>query len=701
MRARAALPLVLGLALSVAAPAEAYVGPGAGFALISSFFVLLSTILLAVVVLASWPFRVLWRLVTRRRRPKAHVRRLVIVGFDGQDPVLTGRLMAEGRLPNLAKLASIGTWSPLGSTCPPVSPVAWSSFSTGTNPARHNVFDFITRDPRTYLPVLSSVHVGKAARVLRLGRFCLPLQRPELRLLRRSRSFWSLLGDHGVWSTILRVPISFPPERFHGAQLAAMCVPDLLGTQGTFTCYTTRVSTAPGADEGRRVVVRRDGDSIRTTIAGPPNPFIDAAPPLTVPLEVRFDQPEGKVKVRVGRVPVDLEPGAPSEWITLSFRAAPGVAVRGLCRFLVTERDPEFSLYMSPICLDPEKPAMPISHPSYYATYLAARIGPYSTLGIAEDTAALNAGVIDEEAFLRFTHDIDAERQAMFLSALDRLREGLLVCVFDATDRIQHMCWRDLERAQPATRPEAPPARPNAIEDVYERNDALVGQVLDRLGPDAVLMVLSDHGFTAFRRGVNLNGWLREQGYLVLADGADGTADWLRHVDWSRTRAYALGLTSLFLNVEGRESAGIVPPGEPAAALRRELAARLTGLVDDETGDVAIREAFDASSVYSGPYLEHAPDLIVGCNHGYRVSWGSASGRVAGPVFEDNTRQWSGDHSVDARLVPGVFFCNRRIDVADPSLLDVAPTALALFGITPPPHMEGRPLFAPATETGP
>jgi predicted AlkP superfamily phosphohydrolase/phosphomutase len=322
----------------------------------------------------------------------------------------------------------------------------------------------------------------------------------------------------------------------------------------------------------------------------------------------------------------------------------------------------------------------------------------------------LNEAVIDEDAFLQQAHDIDDERQRMFFAALDRLRQGCLVCVFDATDRIQHMFWRYLEPGHPALRGRngagqtgqaavaAPGAHAGAIQHIYERNDALVGRVLDRMRDGDMLMVLSDHGFTSFRRGVNLNAWLARHGYLALQDGASGTAEWFEGVDWSRTRAYALGLSGLFLNIAGREAQGMVHPGAEAAALKAELMAKLGGLVDDDTRDVAIVELFDTAKIYHGPYLDNAPDLVVGYNAGYRVSWDCATGIVAGPVFEDNTKAWSGDHCVDPRLVPGVFFCSHGIDRDDPTLLDIAPTTLRLFGIEPPPYMEGRSLFEDPTK---
>ncbi len=164
-------------------------------------------------------------------------------------------------------------------------------------------------------------------------------------------------------------------------------------------------------------------------------------------------------------------------------------------------------------------------------------------------------------------------------------------------------------------------------------------------------------------------------------------------MDWSKTRAYALGLAGLYLNIRGREAEGIVEPGEEAQRLKDELVARLSGLRDEERSYVGIREVFDTAKLYHGPYLREAPDLLVGFNEGYRTSWDCATGMASGPVFEDNVKAWSGDHIVDPRLVPGVFFCSEPIDAEDPGLVDIAPTVLRLFGLEPPAHMDGRPLF--------
>jgi len=224
--------------------------------------------------------------------------------------------------------------------------------------------------------------------------------------------------------------------------------------------------------------------------------------------------------------------------------------------------------------------------------------------------------------------------------------------------------------------------------------------VIEQLGDRDVLMVISDHGFSSFRRGVNLNSWLRQEGYLVLKEGADPQAEWLRDVEWSSTKAYCLGLTGMFLNLKGREASGIVNAGDEASRLKTEIAGKLNGLHDGGSGEVGIREVFDTSALYAGPYLENGPDLLIGYNAGYRTSWDCATGVVGGPVFEDNVKAWSGDHCIDPRLVPGVLFSSRPIDEDDPALIDIAPTALRLFGVEPPRYMEGKPLFRVGASTG-
>ncbi len=700
---RCALHAALLVLATVAVPAtaDAYIGPGAGFAVLGSFAVLLVTTVLAGVSLLLWPFRTLWRALRRRTRTKPLVRRLIFVGFDGQDARITERMMAEGKLPNFVRLAEQGCYRRLRTTFPSITPVAWSSFATGSNPGRHNIFDFLDRDPRTYLPRLSSAHIGPVERYLKLGKVRIPLAKPDIRLLRRSKPWWTILGEHNIWSTVIRVPITFPPDTFYGAQLGAMCIPDLLGTQGTFLLFSTRASSEQFKEGGLRRPLTRSGDGRRFTgtIEGPENVFYTDGRPMSLPLTVELDRSAAAARVTVDGTVIELAPGQLSDWVQLRFPALAGLAVGGLCRMMVTEMEEEVSLYLSPINIEPAKPAMPISHPSYYSTYLEKRIGPYATLGLAEDTWALNEQVTDDRTFWTQTLDIDGEREQMLHLALDRLRSGALVTVFDAADRINHMFWRYTEPGHPAARGIDSPEHEHAIEDLYRRNDDIVGRVMERLGPGDVLVVLSDHGCTSFRRGINLNAWLQQNGYLAVTDQPDAEDRWLHAVDWTRTRAYAVGLVGIFLNVRGREQHGIVEKGEEYGELKRELASKLSGMVDPETGEVAINEAFDTDRLYQGPYKGNAPDLLVGYNHGYRISWEGASGVVQTPVFEDNAKAWSADHIVDPRIVPGILLANRTVNSDSPHIADLAASALALFGVTPPPHMDGRPLFDPGRLT--
>jgi len=658
----------------------AYIGPGAGFAFLGSFLTLLFGFLMSVVSFLIWPFRTAWRVIRRWRGfQRARVKKIIFLGLDGLDPQLTEQFMAEGKLPNLARLASEGSYHRLRTTFPALSPVAWSTFATGVSPAKHNIFDFLDRSLKTYLPQLSSARVGRPRRVLHLGRLRIPLSQPMLELRRKSQPFWKILGKQGIGCTILRVPITFPPEKFDGKLLSAMCTPDLKGTQGSFSQFTTRIDKAT-YENGSRYPLRRVADGFEGEVEGPADTFLENETPLRIPF--RVVPKNGAFELRWQERGCRLTPGEYTPWQRLAFRTAIGSKANGMARFLVTETGPEFSMYVSPINIDPERPALPISHPAYYAVYLANLLGPYSTLGMAEDTWALNEGVIDEDAFLSQAYDIFEERKAMYMEALESTRRGVVACVFDTSDRIQHMFFRrlaTLDRHQ------------GTIAEMYQKMDDLVGKTLSFVQPDTALFVLSDHGFCAFRRGVNINSWLRDNGYLYLKNGRQESGPFFEGVDWNRTRAYALGLGGFYLNLKNREACGIVEPQE-AEQLKQEIIGKLSTLCE-ENGDAPIHAVYATAALYRGPYLDAAPDFVVGYNTGYRCSWDGAVGKVATLTLEDNQKAWSGDHCVDPAFVPGVLFSNCKVTSTNPGIEDLAPTALALFGLEPPGWMEGKPLL--------
>ena len=671
-------------------PLYAYIGPGAGFAFLGSFLSLIASFILTALSLLLWPFRAA-RAAIRRNRSlrKAKVRRIIFLGLDGLDPRLTERYMAEGKLPNFTRLKDLGSFHRLRTTFPALSPVAWSTFATGVSPAKHNIFDFLNRSLKTYIPELSSSKVRPALRTLRIGRLRLPLSRPSVEMRRKSESFWKILGDHSVGSTILRVPITFPPEDFNGRLLSAMCTPDLRGTQGSFTLFSTRAESGP--DEtigGSRCLLQRNGEYLEGSLEGPDNELLDGAGTLALPFRLTVQPDANSAQLEIAGQARTLERGEYSPWIKLAFNPVPGIAVHGIARFLLTETSPDIKLYVTPIQIDPETPALPISHPAYYSAYLAKLLGSFATVGMAEDTWALNEGAIDETEFLTQAYSIMDERERMFDNALENTRRGVVACVFDTSDRVQHMFFRHLDG-------HGDPRWAGVIENLYQRMDRLVGKALENLDDQSLLFALSDHGFCAFRRAVNLNSWLYQNGYLALTgDAMEGESDkYFQGVDWTRTRAYTLGLSGLYLNLKGREACGIVSPGAEANALKNELIAKLAGLRDEEHDYVAIRQLYATSQLYKGPYLGAAPDLIVGYNEGYRTSWDAAIGKVTAHVIEDNPKAWSGDHCVDPLLVPGVLFSSRKIDSEDPVIEDMAPTALDLFGLAAPAWMDGKSVF--------
>ncbi|MFQ6070411.1 MAG: alkaline phosphatase family protein [Candidatus Aminicenantales bacterium] len=686
---------ILFFLLAFALPLGAYIGPGAGFAFLSSFLVLFITFLLALFSLVSWPFRFLLRMIRGQKAfRRSRIQRLIIIGLDGLEPSLAEKFMREGKLPYLSEIKEKGSYTHLRTTTPAISPVAWSSFMTGTNPSKHNIFDFLNRDPKTYLPYLSSARIGKPRKFFYLGKYRIPLSRPEIRGLRKSVPFWKVLSDNGIFSTVIRVPITFPPEKYHGHLLSGMCVPDLKGSQGTFFFYTTDREKLEKRQECITIPVTLEGNTIRTEIPGPENSLLrHTQEELKLPLTITLDDEHEKVKIELPGKKFILKKGVLSEWINLTFRPGLGMKVRALCRFCILSLSPHFEMYISPLNIDPEKPALPLSHPFIYSIYLAKLLGPFVTLGEANDTWALNEEVLSEETFLDFAYACHQEWEKMLFNALDKVKRGLITCVFETPDSVQHMFWRYVDKSHPALNARPAEMGDYVLMELYVRMDKLVGRVLETMNKNDMLLVISDHGFKSFRRGVNLNSWLFLNGYLYLEKGKEESGEWFEDVDWERTKAYALGLGGLYLNLRGREISGIVEPGEEAKKLKAEIKAKLEALRDEDSDQPAICHVYDRDELPSGPYSANSPDLIIGYNDGYRASWDSVTGKVDKIIFKDNTKAWSGDHCLDPPLVPGVFFSTRKIDADFPSIVDIAPTVLELFGLEIPSYMDGKSLL--------
>jgi predicted AlkP superfamily phosphohydrolase/phosphomutase len=662
-----------------------------------------------------------------RRAPQ----RVLLVGFDGMDPTLARRWMAEGKLPNLSRLAREGSFTPLHTTQPSESPTAWASFATGVNPGKHNIFDFLVRDFETYAPDLAMVRKEPPRFLFGL----IPTRAPRVHSTRGGTSFWVHAGRDGIRSVVLTVPVTFPVERvYHSDLLAGFPLPDVRGTIGTFSYWATDLPPAEAGNTEFGGILDRlvfEEGRASSALVGPDNPIvareeaalrsrqradglsaseerrlaeISSKRRLTVPLQVRWKPGSPRADVGLAGRTIRLEEGGWTDWIPVTFTVNAFVRVRGMVQLHLVRADRELQLYASPVNLDPRRPVVPISSPADLSARLVDEVGLFRTLGWAEATWPLNEGRIDEADFMADCDRAFADRERIFMSRLDRDDWDLFVAVIETTDRVQHMMWRLIDPRHPMYDPALAARWGDAIERTYRKCDDLVGRMRAKLPPDTVFMVMSDHGFHSFRRCVNLNSWLAQNGYLVFSGQPSGGTKRLADlfgrgrfwegVDWDRTRAYALGLGQIYFNLRGRESRGIVSPGVEYTSLQDEIIRRLSPLADPETGERVFGGIYRRDELYHGEYLVNAPDLQAGFNDGYRVGWQDTLGGIRPSVVENNTRKWSGDHCGTARdISAGVLFLNRRLSRADPHIVDVAPTILRLLEVPLPQDLDGTPFL--------
>jgi predicted AlkP superfamily phosphohydrolase/phosphomutase len=660
-----------------------------------------------------------------QQRPK-----LVILGFDGMDPKLVERWMKAGQLPNISKLASTGVVRPLTTTHSPESPTAWASFATGVNPGKHNIYDFLVRDTATYLPDLGMVRREPAKFLFGY----VPVAKPKLFSTRGGTSFWVTAGQAGIRSSILTVPVTFPPEDVpNGELLAGLPLPDIRGTMGTFYYFATDLSRYEEGNTEFGGILKRlvmENDVANTELIGPPNPIIkqqiqalrtkgptlsdadratiaelQAKEDVRLPLTVRWNRDARTATVEIDGQSLLLEPGRMSRWIDLDFRINFLVRLHGMAQLLLMNADRELQLYISPVNWKPDAPPLPMSSPASFSADLFQRLGYYRTLGWAEATWPLNEGRMDEHTFMDDLYKAFDDRAQVILSRIDAHNWDLLVGVIESTDRVQHMMWRLLDSEHPMYDAALAAKYGDAILRVYRRADEFVGEVLERIEPGTTVLIVSDHGFHSWRKAVNLNTWLVQQGYMAIEtqraqpgekklDDLFGGGEFWENVDWSRTRAYAMGLGQIYFNLRGREARGIVSPGAEAKQLADDLAAHLLTMTDPEDGAHIVRAVYKRDDVYSGEFIQNASELQVGMEDGYRVSWQTALGGSPQGIVYPNMKKWSGDHGgYDFATTAGVLISNQPIANAEPSIIDIAPTVLKFFGVQVPTSIDGKPLL--------
>ncbi len=645
------------------------------------------------------------------------------------DPRLTERWMTDGKLPNMARLAAQGGECRLTTSHSPESPASWASFATGVQAGKHNIFDFLVRDPKTYMPDLGLVKKTPPEFLFNY----IPVKAPRITSIRGGTSFWVTAGKAGVRSSVLTVPDTFPPETTeHGEMLSGLPLPDIRGTIGTFYYFATDLSRYEEGNTEMGGILKRlvfDGDAARTELVGPPNPIVKARQrallakgasqsagdkatlaalaahdDIRLPIDITWRRGSGQASITIQSTTISLAQGEWSRWIPLEFRVNLLVRIRGMAQLFLVKAGQDLQLYVSPINWRPDSPAVPISAPSSFSKDLYDRLGVYRTLGWAEATWPLNEDRIDEQTFMDDLFRAFDDRAKILLDRLAAKQWDLLIGVSESTDRVQHMMWRFLDPGHPMYDAALAARYGDAIERVYRRADDLVGEVLRRVDPGTVVIVMSDHGFHSFRTAVNLNTWLVQEGYLAVTGARTdqktldnlflGSGQFWENVDWARSRAYAMGLGQIFFNVRGREGQGIVNPGADYQALAGELAAKLMAMTDPATGTRIVSNVYKRDDIYTGEFVKDAPDLQVGMVDGYRVSWQTTLGGSPSGLFYPNMKKWSGDHcGFDYQSIPGVIISNRRFTSERAGVIDLAPTILKYFNVAIPSDIDGKPLF--------
>ncbi|MBL7197685.1 MAG: alkaline phosphatase family protein [Candidatus Omnitrophica bacterium] len=570
--------------------------------------------------------------------------KVLVIGIDAfNQRVIDG--LAE-KLPNFKGLE---TYTKLETTIPPETPVAWSAASTGTNPGKYGIFDFVNRDPKTYLPKLN------------LAKEKGGMIKTQYTSAMKGIPFWRILSQNNIQSTVIRFPVTFPPEKVNGRMLSGLGTIDIKGMLNSYSFYTDEDCKLDS--EGKIIKIDLYANTADTYISGAVIRKSHKIEYLKADMKITIEDKQTIIDVYGKKYAVKTKGW--SDMVRVRFRIG-FKNIYGICNAYLISTKP-FRMYLSSVQIDPENQVVDITYPKDYGKELVKQIGMFHTLGIPEDTKAVTENKIDKSVFLEQVRHIEEERYKMFWYEFKRFKKGAFVFVFDSGDRLNHIFWKENEISK-------------EIEDYYIEKDNFIGEVISKLDDNTALIVLSDHGFSNFKREVNINSWLVEEGYMKVNKN-EGSL--FKFVDWGNTKAYSLGFTSLYINKKGREGKGIVED----ESLIDEIIIKL-GKLKDNNKDV-FTNIYKSKEIYNGRYIDTAPDIIIGFSDGYRMSWSNAVGGLDKEIIFDNTTKWKGDHLIDRTHVPGILFTNFKINTKNPDIIDVAPTILKLFNVPIPKNMEG------------
>jgi predicted AlkP superfamily phosphohydrolase/phosphomutase len=553
----------------------------------------------------------------------------LILGFDSFDPKVFEELAGRGELPNFEKLSAHGGYSLLEVCSPPQTEVSWTSIATGADPGGHGIFDFVHRDPATYIPFVSILPTRRSA----LGEQFVPPY--------TARTFFEEASSMGYPATALWWPAMFParPE-VPVMTLPGLGTPDIRGQLGVGTLFSSEDESKEKTAVVKLVPAGRD--RYQAELPGPQTKGREGPRTIRLPLVVEVID-ANTARLTVDNQQIELRPGEWSDILELRFNTGMLMTIHAITRFIAVSLKGAARIYALPRQIHPLHSTWHYATSKTFSKKLWTEVGPYLTLGWPQDTTGLEEGCITDEQFLDLCRMIFERRIQILEYLLDDFREGVLASIFDDLDRVQHMFFHD---------------RMDIVHDWYRLLDEFVGKVNARVeawNGKYRYLILSDHGFSDFRKKIHLNRWLLEQNYLYMKNGGDD----LSGVDWNKTKAYAVGLNSIYLNISGREGQGSVA-AEQIEPLLGEIKNRLLDWTDAD-GTAIVQKVRLKHETFNGPFTRFGPDLVVGYAPGSRASAETGLGKIPAAALEPNTDHWGADHCMDAEAVPGVIFANRDL----------------------------------------
>jgi predicted AlkP superfamily phosphohydrolase/phosphomutase len=578
--------------------------------------------------------------------------RTLILGLDAFDPILFEKLHQEGKTPHLSKFVESGGYARFSVANPPQSEVSWTSIATGQNPGGHGIFDFVHRNPQNYQLQVSLLPTKTSL----IGTQFIP---PH-----RARTIFDEVVSDGYPATSLWWPATFPARLESPIRsIPGLGTPDVFGRLGVGFYFTTDQTLKKDTKKSHlAALIQVSKGRYLGEFEGPMQKSLGGIRNSKVKFELEpISYPNARLTI--ARHKLDLVVGKWSPIFEIAFKAGLGVSIKAITRAILVKSAPEPEIYFLPLQPHPLNPPWPYATPKGFVNDLWQNCGPWLTLGWPQDTTALEEGFITDDQFLALCDQIFHERERVLNRLLDSFDEGLLACVFDSLDRLQHMFWK---------------GRQDIVESWYIRLDELVGKTQNKLAAklgssSTRLLIVSDHGFGEFDFKVHLNRWLINHGYLSLLE----PVEWgdLKRVNWKESRAYALGLNSLYLNLEGREGQGIVSLDQKTGlihSLKNELL-QWTG----PDGQSVIEKVLTQDEAFHGALATYGPDLMIGFRKKYRASAETGLGQFKANEIEANLEHWGGDHCFNAQTVPGVLFSNQGlINFPQPSYLDIPALAI-------------------------